>query len=115
MYAIRSYYDVDSVTIYDSEENIISYSTIPEEVGVITSYSIHYTKLYESFFKNPPDYSAGRLIEEAGLKGFSIGGAKVSETHANFIINTGTASAANIFVITSYSIHYTKLYDMHEV
>ena len=49
-----------------------------------------------SFFKNPPDDSAGRLIEEAGLKGFSIGGAKVSEKHANFIINTGTASAANI-------------------
>ena len=49
-----------------------------------------------SFFKNPPDDSAGRLIEEAGFKGFSIGGAKVSETHANFIINTGTASATNI-------------------
>ena len=49
-----------------------------------------------SFFKNPPDDSAGRLIDEAGFKGFSIGGAKVSETHANFIINTGPASAANI-------------------
>jgi len=49
-----------------------------------------------SFFKNPPDDSAGRLIEEAGLKGFAIGGAKVSEKHANFIINTGSASATNI-------------------
>jgi UDP-N-acetylmuramate dehydrogenase len=50
-----------------------------------------------SFFKNPPDDSAGRLIEEAGLKGFSIGGAKISEKHANFIINTGEASATDIF------------------
>lgn len=49
-----------------------------------------------SFFKNPPAGSAGRLIEEAGLKGYAIGGAKISEKHANFIVNTGTASAADI-------------------
>ncbi|KPK00194.1 MAG: hypothetical protein AMJ60_02300 [Desulfobacterales bacterium SG8_35] len=49
-----------------------------------------------SFFKNPPDDSAGRLIEKAGLKGFSIGGAKISDKHANFIVNTGKASATDI-------------------
>ncbi len=49
-----------------------------------------------SFFKNPPADSAGRLIEEAGLKGFSVGGAKISEKHANFIVNTGEACAADI-------------------
>ncbi len=49
-----------------------------------------------SFFKNPPADSAGRLIEGAGLKGFSVGGAKISEKHANFIVNTGKASAADI-------------------
>ncbi|KPJ99004.1 MAG: hypothetical protein AMJ60_06405 [Desulfobacterales bacterium SG8_35] len=49
-----------------------------------------------SFFKNPPADSAGRLIEEAGLKGFSVGGAKISEKHANFIVNTGRASATDI-------------------
>ena len=49
-----------------------------------------------SVFRNPPgDYSA-RLIERTGLKGFCIGGACVSEMHANFIINTGNATAADI-------------------
>ncbi len=49
-----------------------------------------------SVFRNPPgDYSA-RLIEAAGLKGYRLGGAEVSEKHANFIINTGTATATDI-------------------
>ncbi|SHF25778.1 UDP-N-acetylmuramate dehydrogenase [Thermoanaerobacter uzonensis DSM 18761] len=45
-----------------------------------------------STFKRPPGYYAGKLIEEAGLKGYSIGGAKVSEKHSGFIINTGNAT-----------------------
>jgi len=49
-----------------------------------------------SVFRNPPDDYAARLIETAGLKGYSIGGATVSPKHANFIINDGSASAADI-------------------
>jgi UDP-N-acetylmuramate dehydrogenase len=49
-----------------------------------------------SVFRNPPDDHAARLIETAGLKEFTIGGAQVSPKHANFIINTGEATAADI-------------------
>jgi UDP-N-acetylmuramate dehydrogenase len=49
-----------------------------------------------SVFTNPPGDHAARLIESAGLKGFRIGDASVSEKHANFIINHGTARAADL-------------------
>lgn len=52
-----------------------------------------------STFQNPPDGHAGRLIEEAGLKGYRIGGVKVSEKHANFLINTGSATASDVLAL----------------
>lgn len=49
-----------------------------------------------SVFKNPIGASAGKLIDDAGLKGMRVGDAQVSETHANFIVNCGTASARDV-------------------
>ena len=49
-----------------------------------------------STFRNPKDNFAAKLIEDCGLKGYQIGGAQVSEKHANFIINLGNASALDI-------------------
>lgn len=49
-----------------------------------------------SIFKNPPDISAGKIIDDIGLKGKQIGGAKISEMHGNFIVNSGKAKAKDI-------------------
>ena len=48
-------------------------------------------------FKNPPGASAGRMIDELGLKGFHVGDARVSDRHANFFVNAGKASAKDMF------------------
>ncbi len=49
-----------------------------------------------STFKRPEGYFAGKLIMDAGLRGYSIGGAKVSEKHCGFVVNTGNATAADV-------------------
>ena len=55
-----------------------------------------------SVFRNPPGDHAARLIEAAGLKGYQVGGAEVSEKHANFIINRNDASAADVESLIQY-------------
>jgi UDP-N-acetylmuramate dehydrogenase len=56
-----------------------------------------------SVFRNPGDYKAGWLIEQAGLKGYQIGGAQIAQRHANFILNCGSASAEDIFHLIRYA------------
>jgi len=63
-----------------------------------------------SVFKNPPGQSSWKLIHDAGLKGLSVGGARVSEKHTNFIINTGSATSANIRDLVE--LVREKVYDM---
>lgn len=52
-----------------------------------------------STFKRPEGYFAGKLIMDAGLRGFSVGGAQVSEKHCGFIVNTGGASASDVLTL----------------
>ena len=52
-----------------------------------------------SLFKNPKDNSAGKLLDDAGLKGLSIGDAKISDKHANFFINDGDASSNDMLML----------------
>jgi UDP-N-acetylmuramate dehydrogenase len=61
-----------------------------------------------SMFKRPPGQFAGTLIEQAGLKGFRIGGALISEKHANFTVNAGGATAQDIHDLSSEVIRRVK-------
>jgi UDP-N-acetylmuramate dehydrogenase len=66
-----------------------------------------------SIFRNPLPNYAGKLIEVAGLKGFSIGGAKISEMHGNFIVNAGNATAKDVLDLID---HVKKtIYDLYEI
>ncbi len=58
-----------------------------------------------STFKRPEGYFAGALIEQAGLKGYSIGGAQVSEKHAGFVINTGGATSGDVYRLIEHIKH----------
>ena len=66
-----------------------------------------------SVFKNPDEYSAGYLIENAGLKGFHINDAYISEKHANFIINKGNAKSEDIKNLIDYIKN--KVYEKYKI
>ena len=52
-----------------------------------------------STFKRPEGYFAGKLIMDAGLRGFSVGGAQISEKHCGFVVNTGKATANDVLTL----------------
>jgi UDP-N-acetylmuramate dehydrogenase len=61
-----------------------------------------------SMFKNPENYYAGYLIETAGLKGHRIGGAHISEKHANFFVNDETATADDVRALIAEAWHVVR-------
>lgn len=65
-----------------------------------------------STFKRGEDFITAKLIDEAGLKGYSVGGAKISEKHAGFIINTGNATAQDVLDLVKYA--QEKVYEKFE-
>lgn len=66
-----------------------------------------------SVFVNPPGHKSGQLVESAGLKGFTIGGAQVSEKHANFIINKGEATAEELHQVIQHV--QKRVMEVHKV
>lgn len=82
----------DPATILERVEQNIAYRKQTQPPGASLG----------SIFKNPPGDFAGRLIEVAGLKGFSIGGAQVSPIHGNFFINMGGARATDYYGLIRY-------------
>ena len=59
-------------------------------------------------FKNPPGYSAGKLIDECGLKGYRVGGAEVSKIHGNFILNLDNATAQDVLSLVRHIQDHVK-------
>ena len=58
--------------------------------------------LFPNFKRPAPDLFVGKMIEESGLKGYTIGGAQVSEKHAGFIINVGGATAKDVLDLVGH-------------
>ena len=86
---------LDTVIMNVSEEEILTLMNTRRQKR-IDSQPLEYPSA-GSVFRNPSDtIFSGKLIEDLGLKGFSIGGAKVSEKHANFIVNLGHATGKDV-------------------
>ena len=61
-----------------------------------------------STFKRPEGYFVGKIMDDLGLKGYTIGGAQVSEKHGGFIINTGNATAKDVKDLIEYVVNKVK-------
>jgi len=83
----------DSISGNEAIRSLLQKRTSQQPIGQFSGGSV---------FRNPKDNFAGKLIEEAGLKGYSIGGAQISPKHANFIINDKTATAKDIEDLIKY-------------
>jgi UDP-N-acetylmuramate dehydrogenase len=82
----------DPVTIAGRVRNYLEKRRTSQQIGYPNA---------GSFFKNPEGLSAWQLIDAAGLRGASVGGAQVSEAHSNFIVNRGNAMARDIITLAA--------------
>ncbi len=87
--------------LYEDEEDKLMEIVKNNRIKRVNSQPLEY-KNAGSVFKNPEGDYAGRLIESLGLKGYTVGGAQVSEKHANFIINIGNATGKDIRDLIKY-------------
>ncbi|GFR37472.1 UDP-N-acetylenolpyruvoylglucosamine reductase [Insulibacter thermoxylanivorax] len=98
----------------------LAYGDRKEIAAAMASYKERRTKTQPltkrcagSVFRNPPNDYAARLIEACGLKGTRIGGAEVSDLHANFIVNTGNATAEDVLTLIEYI--QVKVHEQHGI
>ncbi|MFH1378565.1 MAG: UDP-N-acetylmuramate dehydrogenase [Planctomycetota bacterium] len=84
----------DPATVRARTKEVIDYKALSQPLSARSAGCI---------FKNPENDSAGRLIEAAGMKGARCGGASVSDQHANFIVNDGTASASDVMTLIRFA------------
>lgn len=89
-YFVSGYFSFEPGDLLQTKENVSALLKKRNETQPIGSYSCG------SVFRNPEGNFAARLVEAVGLKGYTVGEAQVSDKHANFILNTGKASAADI-------------------
>jgi UDP-N-acetylmuramate dehydrogenase len=82
----------DAVALRDRAEELLAWRRSRHPAGATMG----------STFMNPPDNHAGRLIEQAGLKGYRVGGARVSDLHANFLMNDGHATAGDVLALIQH-------------
>lgn len=91
----------------DKEDAVAETKNIIERRRI--KFPLNYPSAGSTFKNLPSGISVGKLIEEAGLKGYKIGGAQVSELHGNWIVNTGSATSSDIKELINFIA--TKIYD----
>ncbi|HRR30166.1 MAG TPA: UDP-N-acetylmuramate dehydrogenase [Candidatus Sumerlaeia bacterium] len=90
---------ITSVEIHLEKADAKKQKTLLEKYDAVRSKQPPASGTAGSIFKNPPGDFAGRLIEQAGMKGYCVGGAMVSPQHANWIINKGKATAGDVLAL----------------